>query len=166
MHVGCVHEWLVRPAGSEAVVAAALARWPEAPLYTLVYDRPAFAGTPLADRHVETSILQRLPGAVRHHRLFLPLMPFAIEQFDLRRHDLVISSNHAVAKGVLTHSEQLHICYIHTPMRYAWDLYHDYMEQSGMGYGPRGLMRAVTHLDVDEAGVREAVAAMSQIVDG
>lgn len=146
MRVALVHEWLVTPGGSEAVVQALMAPFPQAPIYTLLHDARRFADTPFASRSIHTSFLQRLPWSLRKHRLYLPLMPLAVEQFDLRAFDLVISSNHAVAKGVLTHSEQLHLSYVHTPMRYAWDLHHAYLEEHGLRRGLRSAAaRAILH---------------------
>ena len=88
---------------------------------------------------VQTSLIQRLPFARRMFRHYLGLMPIAIQQLDLSGYDLMISSNHAVAKGVLTGPDQLHVSYVHSPMRYAWDLQHQYLEQTGMDRGLRGM---------------------------
>lgn len=139
MNVAFVHDWIAQYAGSEAVVAAMMRPWPDAPLHTLFYRPPSLRGTPLADRRIVTSFLHRTPGVRSRHPLFLPLMPFAIEQFDLRGYDTVVSSSHAVAKGVLTTAEQLHVAYVHTPMRFAWDLYHDYLDHAGLARGLRSL---------------------------
>jgi glycosyltransferase involved in cell wall biosynthesis len=92
----------------------------------------------LCARPPKTSFLQRLPFANRLYKYFLPLMPLAIEQFDLSGYDIVISNSHAVAKGVITGPDQLHICYCYTPMRYAWDLQHQYLEEAGISHGLRG----------------------------
>jgi glycosyltransferase involved in cell wall biosynthesis len=90
--------------------------------------------------------LQGLPGAQKHFRTYLPLMPLAIEQFDLSAYDLILSSNHAVAKGILTGPHQLHISYVHTPIRYAWDLQHQYLAQAGLTRGIKsGLTRLILH---------------------
>src|ERR687893_132848 len=129
--VAIVHEWLVRYAGSEQVVAAMLKAFPQADLYALVHRREGLPGTPLERAPVRTSFVQSLPRAKEKYRLSLPLMPLAVEQFDLRPYDIVLSSNHAVAKGVLTRADQMHVSYSHTPMRYAWDLYQDYLTESG-----------------------------------
>ena len=94
----------------------------------------------LAGRPVRTSFLQRLPFARRRFRAYLPLMPLAIEQFDLQDYDLVLSSSHAFAKGVLTGPNQLHVAYIHAPMRYAWEYQHQYLRQSGLDRGLRGAL--------------------------
>jgi glycosyltransferase involved in cell wall biosynthesis len=144
--IAIVHEWPVVYAGSEKVVAAILDLFPEADLYALVHDPEALRGTPLEGIPVRTSFIQSLPKSKQKYRSYLPLMPLAVEQFDLRRYDIVLSSNHAVAKGVLTSSEQLHISYVHTPVRYAWDLYWDYLSSSGLDRGSKGLAaRLVLH---------------------
>ncbi|MFA9478279.1 glycosyltransferase [Phycisphaerales bacterium AB-hyl4] len=140
MNIAFAHEWLVGYAGSERVLAAMASEFPQAPIFTLVHDPAKLADTPLAGRDITTSFIQRLPGATRKHQRYLPLMPLAIEQLDLRGHEVVVSSSHAVAKGVLTRADQLHISYMHTPIRYAWDLYHDYLEHSGLTRGVRGAL--------------------------
>jgi glycosyltransferase involved in cell wall biosynthesis len=100
----------------------------------------------LNGRKVTTSFLQNLPGAKSSHRLFMPLMPLAVEQFDVSGYDLVISSSHAVAKGVITGPNQIHISYIHSPMRYAWDLQHTYLAESNLTRGFKSfLARALLH---------------------
>ena len=146
MKVGIVHEWLASYAGSERVVEQMLEVYPQASLYTLVDFLPESERSWLDDRLVTTSFLQRLPLARRRFRGYLPLMPLAIEQFDLSGHDVVISSNHAVAKGVLTRADQLHVSYVHTPIRYAWDLQHQYLRETGLDRKLRGLLvRIVLH---------------------
>src|SRR5215211_3751390 len=119
--IAIVHEWLGPPGGSEQVVANMLEAFPQADLYTLVHDpdREWQRGTPFEQMPIRTSFIQSLPKSKERYRLYLPLMPLAVEQFDLRPYDLVISSSHAVAKGVLTRADQLHISYTHTPVRYA-----------------------------------------------
>jgi glycosyltransferase involved in cell wall biosynthesis len=144
--IAVVHEWIVRYAGSEHVVAGMLEAFPGADLYALVHDSDRLLGTPLEGVPVQTSFVQSLPKAKEKYQTYLPLMPLAVEQFDLRSYDVVISSNHAVAKGVLTRSDQLHVSYIHTPARYAWDLYLDYLSESGMDKGPKSwLARSALH---------------------
>jgi len=138
--VAIVHEWLTTFAGSESVLREILALFPQADLFTLVdflsdQDRARIFG-----KRAKTSFIQHLPFARRRYRGYLPLMPFAIEQFDLSGYDLVISSHHAVAKGVLTGPDQLHICYCHTPIRYAWDLQHEYLAQAGFSRGLRSVI--------------------------
>ena|ERR1700730_10948452 len=132
MRVAFVHDWLTSYTGAERLLEVALELYPSAPVYTLVYDEAVFRGKPLSQRQVITSPLFRFQWIARHYRSFLPLMPLAIEQFDLREYDVVISSSTAVAKGVLTRSDQLHVAYINTPIRYAWELYHDYLEDAGL----------------------------------
>ncbi len=118
--VAVVHDWLTIPGGSEEVVLQLLALFPDAELFTSVYDPrpwpPAITGRP-----VHTSFLQRIPGATRHYPRLLPLMSRAFESFDLSGFDLVLSSSHANAKNVRTPPSTLHVCYCHTPMRYAWE---------------------------------------------
>ena len=144
--VAIVHEWPVVYAGSEQVVAAMLEVFPGADLFALVHDPEALRGTPLEGVPVRTSFIQSLPKAREKYRTYLPLMPLAVEQFDLRSYDVVLSSNHAVAKGALTRADQLHVSYIHTPIRYAWDLYLDYLTESGMSRGIKSwLARPILH---------------------
>ena len=146
MKVAVVHEWLESYAGSERVVEQLLAIWPEADLFAVCDFLPPEERGFLGGRPVRTTFIQRLPFARRHFRLFLPLMPLAIEQLDLSGYDLVVSSSHAVAKGVLTGPGQLHVSYVHSPMRYAWDLQHQYLRQSGAGRGIKGtLTRLMLH---------------------
>ncbi len=142
-----VHEWLVSRAGSEKVVEQMLAVCPQADVFSLVeFLEPAAASLIPPGTRVQTSFLQRLPWARRHFRQYLPLMPLAIEQFDLSAYDLVLSSNHAVAKGVLTRPHQLHVSYVHTPIRYAWDLQQQYLQQAGLTQGAKGaLTRLILH---------------------
>ncbi len=140
MRVAIVHEWLTRIAGSERVVEAIMAIWPDAPVFTLVCDRKEVKGSTFENKDITTSFIQRLPGARRKFRRYLSLMPLAVEQFDLREFDVIISSSHAVAKGVLTRADQLHISYTHTPMRYAWDMYQPYLETHGLKHGVRGML--------------------------
>lgn len=139
MRVAVVHEWLESYAGSERVLEQILLQFPEADLFTLVDFLPADCRAFLRGRAVRTSFLQKLPLARRMFRNFLPLMPLAVEQFDLSAYDVVISSHHAVAKGVLTRADQFHVCYVHTPMRYAWDLHHEYLSGFGLRRSLKGL---------------------------
>jgi glycosyltransferase involved in cell wall biosynthesis len=131
IRVAVVHEWLDSYAGSERVLREILSLYPQADLFAVVdflsdEDREKIFG-----KRATTSFIQSLPFAKKHFRGYLPLMPVAIEQLDLGGYDLVVSSNHAVAKGVLTGPDQLHICYCHTPIRYAWDLQHQYLREAG-----------------------------------
>ncbi|MCW2275417.1 glycosyltransferase [Rhodoblastus acidophilus] len=143
MKVAIIHEWLVMRAGSERVLEEILTLFPDADLFTLICALPPGQDAMLRGRKVTTSFLQRLPGSKTKHRMFMPLMPLAVEQFDLSGYDLVISSSHAVAKGVITGPNQIHISYIHSPMRYAWDLQHTYLAESGLTRGIRSWMARV-----------------------
>ena len=146
MKVAIVHEWLVSYAGSERVLEQMICCLPNADVFTLIDALPAEERGFLGGRPVRTSFLQKMPGAHKHHRNFLPLMPLAVEQFDVSGYDLVISSSHAVAKGVLTGPDQLHICMCYSPIRYAWDLQHQYLRESGLNQGAKGwLARWMLH---------------------
>ncbi len=146
MNVGIVHEWLASYAGSEKVIEQMLEVFPAAEIYSLVDFLPEKDRAWLADHKIHTSFIQRLPFARRKFRGYLPFMPLAIEQFDLAPHDVVISSNHAVAKGVITRADQLHISYVHTPIRYAWDLKDQYLRESGLTWGLRStIVRIIMH---------------------
>jgi glycosyltransferase involved in cell wall biosynthesis len=118
--VAVVHDWLTVPGGSEQVVLALLEVFPQAELFTSVYD-PSPWPPAVTERPVHSSFLNRIPGAARHYPKLLPLMNAAFRSFDLSGFDLVLSSSHACAKNVRTPSGALHVCYCHTPMRYAWD---------------------------------------------
>ncbi|AOJ06454.1 glycosyltransferase family 4 protein [Burkholderia mayonis] len=141
LRVAIVHDWLVTYAGAERVLEQIVACFPDADLFSLVDfldDRTFLRGKP-----VTTSFIQTLPYARTKYRSYLPLMPLAIEQLDVSAYDLVISSSHAVAKGILTGPDQVHVSYVHSPIRYAWDLQHQYLEQSQL---TRGVKSAVARL--------------------
>jgi glycosyltransferase involved in cell wall biosynthesis len=123
--VAIIHYWLVGMRGGEKVVENLCEMFPEADIFTLVCDHEKLSPM-LRERRIVTSFLQRIPGARRHYQKLLPLMPFAIEEFDLQEYDLVISSESGPAKGVVTRPDALHLCYCHSPMRYIWDHYHVY----------------------------------------
>lgn len=130
LRVAIVHDWFVTVGGGEHVVEVLLACFPNADLFTLVDFYPSALRGVIGKHKVHTSFIQKLPFAKTKHRTYLPLMPLAIEQFDLSAYDIIISSSAALSKGVITGPDQLHICYIHSPMRYAWDLQHQYLQQS------------------------------------
>ncbi len=130
LKVAIVHYWLVGMRGGEKVLEALCEVYPQADIYTHVLDPSSVSPALLAHR-ISTTFIQRLPGAVRHYQKYLPLMPIALEQLDLRDYDLVISSESGPAKGVVTAPGTLHVCYCHTPMRYVWDMYHDYARGAG-----------------------------------
>jgi glycosyltransferase involved in cell wall biosynthesis len=141
-----VHDWLYTYVGSEHVVEAILQCLPINKIYTLVDFLPEAQRLFLNEVAVETSFIQKLPWARSLRRFYLPLMPLAIEEFDVSGADLVISSSSAIAKGILTDSEQLHICYCHTPARYAWALYHMYLREFNLNKGLKSaLARMVFH---------------------
>lgn len=146
MKVAIVHEWLVSYAGSERVLEQMIHCLPNADVFTLIDALPPTERGFLGGRPVYASFLQKLPGSRKYHRNFLPLMPLAVEQLDVSGYDLVISSSHAVAKGVLTGPDQLHICMCYSPIRYAWDLQHQYLKDSGLDKGAKGwLVRWLLH---------------------
>ncbi|WP_144299455.1 glycosyltransferase family 4 protein [Elioraea rosea] len=171
MKVAIVHEWLDTYAGSERVLEQLLLAWPEADLFVVCDFLPEDERGFLGGKVPRTSFIQRLPFARKHFRKYLSLMPLAIEQFDLSGYDLVLSSSHAVAKGVLTGPGQLHVSYIHSPMRYAWDLQHQYLRESGMDRGIKGVLtRMMLHRlriwdRASSAGVDVLVANSSYIAE-
>lgn len=126
MKVAIVHDWLTNMGGAERVILALHEIFPDAPVYTTVHN-PDRLPPEFAQIDIRTSFIQKFPMAKTKYQTYLPFMPTAVEQFDLTGFDVVISSSHACAKGVITRPETLHICYCHTPMRYAWFLYHEYM---------------------------------------
>lgn len=146
MKVALVHDWFTVIGGSENVLKEIAVLYPQADIYTLVAQEETIKTLGLENNKLFTSFIQRLPFAKTKYRNYLPLYPLAIEQFDLSQYDLIISSSHAVAKGVLTHSGQIHICYCHSPMRYAWDLYHQYITDLGLKKGLKGFfVKLVLH---------------------
>jgi glycosyltransferase involved in cell wall biosynthesis len=163
MRIALVHDWLDTWRGGENVLAEIVALYPDADLFALVDFLPDEWRGRLRNKRARTSFLQRLPFARKHFRSFLPLMPRAIEALDLAPYDLVISSSHAVAKGVMTSAAQTHVCYCHSPMRYAWDLREEYLEQAGHDRGPKGaILRLV--LDYLQRWDRAASARVDRFV--
>ena len=140
MRVAIIQEWMTTIGGSEKVVKAIAEIFPQADIFALVADKKFVTSLGLGDRKLTTSIIQKLPFGKKKYRSYLPLFPFAVEQFDLRGYDIIISSNHAVSKGVLTNSDQIHITYCHSPIRYAWDLHQQYLEEDGLGFGFKGIL--------------------------
>ncbi len=131
MRIALVHEWLTNMAGSERVILALHDLYPDAPIFTSVYVPEKFPE--LADADVRTSFLQKVPGAKTKHQAFSLFRTVAFERFDLSEYDVVISSCHAEAKGIITRPETLHICYCYTPVRYYWSGYHHYLENPRFG---------------------------------
>jgi glycosyltransferase involved in cell wall biosynthesis len=146
MKVAIVHDWLVTCGGAERVLAQMLDCFPHADVFTLVdFLSDADRGF-LSGKKPVTSFIQRIPGAQKGYRNYLPLMPLAIEQFDLSAYDLVISSAHAVAKGVIVGPDQLHVCMCYSPIRYAWDMQHQYLQEAGLQSGFKSwLVKWVLH---------------------
>lgn len=135
MKVAIVHDWLVTYAGAERVLEQMLKIWPQADLFSIVdFLKPNERGF-IGGRKVTTSFIQKMPNAQKWYRNWLPFMPMAIEQLDVSNYDLVISSSHAVAKGVIVGPDQLHICLCHSPIRYAWDLQGQYLKESNLDTG-------------------------------
>jgi len=146
MKTAIVHDWLVTYGGAERVLQSMLEEFPEADLFSLYDFIPPQERNFIMNKPVTTSFLQKFPRAKVKYRSYLPLMPLAIEQFDLSNYDLVISSSYAVAKGVITGPDQVHVCYCHSPIRYAWDLTHQYLRESGFDQGLRSwAVRVMLH---------------------
>ena len=138
MRIAIIHEWLVTYSGSERVLEQILAVYPDADLFCVIDFLDNQNREFILGKKTTTTFIQHLPKARSKYRSYLPLMPLAIEQLDLSNYDLVISSNHAVAKGVLTGPDQLHISCIYSPIRYAWDLQHQYLKYAGLDGGVKG----------------------------
>ena len=135
MKIAIVHDWLVTIAGAEKVLAEIIALYPDADLFSMVDFLSDSERKALSGKVAKTSFIQSLPKAITKYRAYLPLMPLAVEQLDLSAYDLIISSSHAVAKGVITGPDQLHICYCHSPIRYAWDMQSQYLKEAGLTKG-------------------------------
>ncbi|MBS0624620.1 MAG: glycosyltransferase [Verrucomicrobia bacterium] len=169
MKTALIHDWLVSPfGGGERYLQVVHEIYPS-PIYTLLKSDEGLKGSYFANKEIISSFIQKLPRAEKKYRNYLPLFPLAIEQFDLGAYDLILSSSHCVAKGALTHHEQLHICYCHTPIRYAWDLMNQYLEESNLDKGIKGfLARAVLHYirnwDVRSANSVDTFIANSKFI--
>ena len=138
--IAIVVDWLQDYAGAERVLEQLLLTFPQAEVFAVVDFVPEASRGFLQGKPVHTTFIQRLPLARRLFRQYLPLMPLAVEQLDLSGFDIVISSSHAVAKGVLTGPDQLHVSYVHSPLRYAWDMQHEYLREAGMARGLKSLL--------------------------
>lgn len=144
--VAVVHDFLYCYAGAERVLEQILHEYPDAQVFALFDFLPSNQRSFIGDKTVRTSFIQSLPLARRKHRLYLPLMPLAIEQLDVSEFDIVISSSYLAAKGVLTRGDQLHVCYCHTPVRFAWDLQNQYLGRFGLISGLKSLIaRMILH---------------------
>ena len=146
MKIAVVCDWLVVYAGAERVLEQILKIYPQADVFCLVDFIPEGKRDFLLNKKTCTSFIQNLPKAKTKYRSYLPLMPLAIEQLDVTGYDLVISSSHAVAKGIMTGPNQVHISYVHSPIRYAWDLQHQYLHEAGLEHGVKSwLARLILH---------------------
>jgi glycosyltransferase involved in cell wall biosynthesis len=167
LRVALVHYWFVRRRGGERVIEVLMEMFPQADIYALVMDS-SWRETTFRSRRVTTSFLQRLPGVQRYYRKLLPLFPLAVEQFQLDDYDLVISTESGPAKGVITGAKTCHICYCFTPMRYLWDMYHQYRHGNGMGTISRAVFSLSAHYarlwDLATASRVDYFATLSQHV--
>lgn len=146
MKVAIVHDWLVTYAGAERVLEQMLELYPEADLFCVVDFLPENKRGFIKNKKTTTTFIQNLPKAKDKYRSYLPLMPIAIEQLDVSKYNLVISSSHAVAKGVMTGPDQVHISYVYSPIRYAWDLQHQYLQEAGIDKGIKSMIaRLILH---------------------
>lgn len=169
MKVAIVHDWLTVYAGAERVLEQMLYCYPDADLFSMVDFLSPDNRKFIRNKPVTTSVLQNFPFARTKYRHYLLMMPLTIEQFDLSGYDLVISSSHAVAKGVITGPNQLHISYVHSPMRYAWDMQHQYLRDSGLDKGIKGwiakwLLHKMRLWDVRTANGVDCFIANSQFI--
>lgn len=169
MRVAIVHEWFVNYAGSERVVEQMLKCFPQADLFAVVDFLSENERGFIMNKPVKTTFIQSLPLARTQYRNYLPLMPLAIEQLDLSSYDVILSSSHAVCKGVLTGPDQLHISYVHSPIRYAWDLQHQYLHESGLRDGlksilARFLLHKIRQWDVRTANGVDLFLANSEFI--
>ena len=140
MKTAVIHEWLVNYAGSERVLEQIVKLYPEADLFCQVDFLTDKERGFILNKKTETSLIQNLPFAKKKYRNYLPLMPFAVRRFDVSAYDVIISNSHSVAKGVKKTPGQIQICYCHTPMRYAWDLREQYLNESGLNSGIKGVL--------------------------
>ncbi|EHC1638753.1 glycosyltransferase family 4 protein, partial [Escherichia coli] len=130
-----VADWLVTYAGSEKVIAEFIKLFPQSDLYSVIDFLSDESRSRFMNKRAKTTFIQKLPKAKSNYQRYLPFMPLAIEQLDVSKHEIILSSSHAVAKGVLTGPDQLHISYVHSPIRYAWDLQHQYLREVGLDKG-------------------------------
>ena len=169
MKVALVHDWLTGMRGGEKVLEVLCERYPDADLFTLLHVRGSVSKA-IERLPIHTSVLQRLPGIRRYYRACLPLFPTLVEQFDLAGFDLVISSSHCVAKSVVVRPSTVHICYCHTPMRYAWDQFDAYFGPARIGRAASRVMRLVmgrlARWDRDTSGRVNRYVTNSQHVAG
>lgn len=169
MKIAMVHDWLVTYAGAERVLEQMLACYPEADVFSMVDFLPDGQRGFLQGKKAKTSFIQYLPWAKSKYRSYLPLMPLAVEQLNVSAYDVVISSSHAVAKGVLVGPDQLHLCMCYSPIRYAWDMQHQYLSESGLDSGVKGwlarwLLHKIRMWDVRTANGVDQFLAISEFI--
>lgn len=169
MKIAIVHDWIVTYAGAERILEQLLLIWPDADLYSLVDFLPEEKRDFIQHKKVRTSFIQNLPFAKKAFRHYFPLFPLAIQQFDFSSYDVVISNSYSVAKGVITGPDTLHISICCSPIRYAWDLQNEYLEQSNISGGLKGLVaRLMLHRvrlwDAAMGGLPNHIAAISHFV--
>ncbi|MFH1427310.1 MAG: glycosyltransferase, partial [Patescibacteria group bacterium] len=131
MKIALIHDHLAQDGGAEKVLACFHEIWPDAPTYVLVHN-PKNTNKVFKDKDIRTSYIQKIPFGVKKYKYFLPLMPSAVENYDLSKFDVILSSNSAFAKGVITQPHTLHVCYCHTPTRFLWSDTHSYIKELGM----------------------------------
>ncbi len=167
MKTAIIHDWLTGMRGGEKCLEVFCELFPDADLFTLVHD-PGSASPAIERMRIKTSFIGRLPGAKAGFRRYLPLFPLAVEGFDLRGYELVLSSSHCAAKGVIPPPASVHVCYIYTPMRYAWDMYHEYFPGGKSGLASRLLvpffMNRLRAWDVASSARVDRFAAISRHV--
>lgn len=169
MKTAIIADWLVTYAGSERVLEQMIACYPDADVFAVIDVVPEASRGFLQGKRPQTTCIQRLPRVGRWYQRYLPLMPLAIEQLDLSGYDLILSSSHAVAKGVIVGPDQLHISYVHSPIRYAWDLQHQYLRESGldrrmMGWLARWFLHKIRLWDVRTQYGVDAFIANSRFI--
>lgn len=165
MKIAIAHDWLVTYAGAEKVLEQLVNLYPQADLYSLIDFLPDAQRGFINGKKSHTSFIQKLPFAKTKYRHYLPFMPLAIEQFDLSKYDLIISSSSAVAKGVIVHPHQTHISYMHSPMRYAWDMQYEYLEDFGVFRGPaRFILHKIRQWDAVSSNRVDYFVANSEFV--
>ncbi len=165
--IALVQDALPTRGGAERVLEAVLEIYPRAPIYTLIYRRDVFTASKISQSEIHTSFLNQIPGIKRWHRLFLPLMPFAIEQLDLSGFDIVLSFSYAVAHGVLARPDQLHLSYTYTPLRQAWHAYHQFLESNRsvlVNFPSRLILHYLRQWDVSASNRVDEFIAPSQWV--
>jgi len=142
--VALIHDWLTGRRGGEKVLEVFAEIYPDAPIYTLFH----FPGSQIPDieqKRIVSSFVQKLPFLNKRYRFYLPLFPLAVELFDLQEYDFIISSSHCVAKGAIPRPDALHVCYVHSPMRYAWNQYSSYFSPEMLGFFSRRIIPPVIH---------------------